>query len=96
MEPRGETCSTFTGGPNETQGGFVLQCSFTKVNTGLFCSSGVVGGVVVVLLLLLLVGLRLVAVGVVVEQGDGCDFAPAHQPRRSDGCAELHDTGGAE
>lgn len=64
---------------------------FTKVNTGIFCSAGLLGLVAV----LLLVGFRLVAVGVVVEQGDGCDFAPAHQPSRSDGCAELHDTGDA-
>lgn len=66
--------------------------AFTKVNTGLCSSSGLLRIVVI----LLLIGFRLVAVGIVVKQGDWCDFTAANQPSRSDGCAELHDTGDTE
>lgn len=67
-------------------------CEFTKVNTGLCSPSGLLRIVVI----LLLVSFRLVAVGIVVKQGDWCDFTPANQPSRSDGCAELHKTGDTE
>lgn len=62
--------------------------AFTKVNTGLYSSSGLLQIIVIILL----ISFRLVAVGIVVKQGDRSDFTPAHQPSRSNRCAELHDT----
>lgn len=69
--------------------GSLHVCEFTEVNARLCSSSGLIWFAVI----LLLFSFRLVAVGVVVKQGDWRDFTPAHQPSRSDGCAELHDTG---
>lgn len=49
---------------------------FTKVNTGLCSSTGLLRIVVIILL----IGFRLVAVGIVIKQGDWCDFTPSYQP----------------
>ena len=83
--------TSYTGAQTEYKTRSLGVRVFTKINTGLVRSSGLLW----VVILLLLIRLRLVAVGVVVEQGDGRDLTPAHQPGRSDGCAELNDTGGS-
>ncbi len=73
-----------------------MQCKnvyeFTEVNTGLCSSIGLLWIVVIILL----IGFRLVAVGIVVKQGDWCDFTPTNQPSRSDWCAELQNTSDTE